>query len=308
MFFGKWSKRIFDFFQNGADKVSAAEVFGLCGRVDVGCVYVCGRDIDRKTSGYEAEICFADRECGCENGLGFVRSDCGLSLRGRLGENRLFADLNFLSDSGADWIGKEALRNGEALWKSGLLPKSGREGLDSGLFGAFGAGLFNGRFDLIGEASRFLPERSGFLQNIFGLLQGKKGWTSPFDLWGIPAEFQRAGILPNRNFDAGIERLGAAAEGHGADLLNAVEKMNGMENGRLSLLEEPAISPEEIRRIRRAIVTEHCAEPVKAEIRVDMSGMKNIINKETDIDSIVTDLTAAVSEAVASAAEGLHKL
>ena len=133
-------------------------------------------------------------------------------------------------------------------------------------------------------------------------MQGKNGWSPVFDLSGIMAEIQGTEILLNKNFKNGVERLGDAVESYGAELLpNAVEK------GRLPLWEEElAISPEEVRRIRRAIVTEYYGEPVKAEIRVDMSGMKNIINKDMDIDSIVTDLTAAVSEAVASAAEGVH--
>lgn len=63
--------------------------------------------------------------------------------------------------------------------------------------------------------------------------------------------------------------------------------------------------------LKKAIGTgalEYGGKPVKAEIKVDMSGMKNIIYKETSIDSVVTDLTAAVSEAVTAAAEGVHIL
>ena len=63
--------------------------------------------------------------------------------------------------------------------------------------------------------------------------------------------------------------------------------------------------------LKKAIGTgalEYCGKPVKAEVKVDMSGMKNIIYKETSVDRIVADLTAAVSEAVTAAAEGVHIL
>lgn len=68
------------------------------------------------------------------------------------------------------------------------------------------------------------------------------------------------------------------------------------------------ISSEEARKIRGDGGTEYGGTPARAEISVDMSGMKNIINSKTDIDSLVTDLTEAVGEAVAAAAEGVYEL
>ncbi len=89
------------------------------------------------------------------------------------------------------------------------------------------------------------------------------------------------------------------------------QKENLLENKLYFCKEDPGelhISLNDVRKALRTEVSEYFGEPVKAEIKVDMSGMKNIINKETSIDSIVTDLTAAISEAVTSVAEGVHNL
>ena len=269
--------------------------------------YFAGRDCRPETG-----LCFADCGSGCESELGFVGAGCNFNAGDRSGGDRLFADIGFLPNSWVDRSGKlgSALRNNDrALGKIGLCLKFGKEDLASGLYRTSGEVLLWDRFDLVSERFGSRQEMLGFsqktvgaLQDRFEFLQGKNGWSPVFDLSGIMAEIQGTEILLNKNFKNGVERLGDAVESYGAELLpNAVEK------GRLPLWEEElAISPEEVRRIRRAIVTEYYGEPVKAEIRVDMSGMKNIINRDMDIDSIVTDLTAAVSEAVASAAEGVH--
>lgn len=68
------------------------------------------------------------------------------------------------------------------------------------------------------------------------------------------------------------------------------------------------ISSEEAKRIRGEGVTERGGASPRTEIRVDFSGMKNIINNETDADSLVADLTEAVREAVTAAAEGVYEL
>lgn len=98
--------------------------------------------------------------------------------------------------------------------------------------------------------------------------------------------------------------------GYGDKLLIS-QKENLFENNLYLCREELGelhISPDDVREVLRAEASEYFRDPVKAEIKVDMSGMKNIINKETSIDSIVTDLTAAISEAVTAAAEGVHNL
>lgn len=68
------------------------------------------------------------------------------------------------------------------------------------------------------------------------------------------------------------------------------------------------ISPRDLRNLIGAETRGHSDRSAKTEIRVDMSGMKNTICRETSIESIVADLTSAVSEAVTAAAEGVHIL
>ena len=160
------------------------------------------------------------------------------------------------------------------------------------------------------EAHFYRAYGSVFLKDCFDFSQGKNVLFAAFDTAEPSGKFQRAELLWEKSVKADFERLGKLLPISVSDMLSINQrKENGAERGRFFLWEdELRISSEEVRKIRRAALSENCGETVKAEIRVDMSGMKNIINRETDIDSIVTDLTAAVSEAVASAAEGVRGL
>lgn len=44
-----------------------------------------------------------------------------------------------------------------------------------------------------------------------------------------------------------------------------------------------------------------------AEIKVDMSGMTNRVENNTDIDGVVKRFTDGITEALDTAAEGVHK-
>lgn len=319
IFIGEADGRAFDFSENGGDVISAAGVIEFRGGLDKGCWVGCGCDFDCKADGgyeferrfadfgyrYKPELPLADRGCRCEGELRFAEFDCGL----KAWDNHLFADIGFILNGEAERSVRQglSLRNENlGLGKIALLLKSGKENFESGFYRARGEALLNDRFDFIQEKGGFLQEKFNSLQEESNLSQEKNVRFSAFDRSWLSAEFQRTELLWENSFKAGFGKLRA---GLGAVMLSAGGKENETGRGRLFLREdELCISPEEIGKIRRAISTEYCAEPVKAEIRVDMSGMKNIINRETDIDSIVADLTAAVSEAVASAAEGVHGL
>ncbi len=66
------------------------------------------------------------------------------------------------------------------------------------------------------------------------------------------------------------------------------------------------LSPEEITLLREIIIEPCYQGREKTEIKVDMTGMKNIINEKTDVTDLIADLTQAVGEAVSAAAEGVH--
>ena len=315
VFVGKAGGRAFDL--GGKAEVSFADCRCNCE------LEFCFYESDRK---HEADACCADR--GRRNAeFPFFGFDCGSEVSDRICEDRLFADVDLLMNSNAERFERQELRlpnQNSELEKIGL-PRAGKADLENGLYRICGAVLARDCFDLVQEGLGSWQERTDLSQKIagalqdrfellhkgsFDLIQDKGTWVSGFDISGISAEIRKTESLFAGNVKVCFEKLAGVVESYGNDLLpSAKGERFGMVKDVLPLLEEePVISPEEIKRIRRAIVTEYYGEPGKAEIRVDMSGMKNIINKEMDIDSIVTDLTAAVSEAVASAAEGVHGL
>ena len=281
VFVGKDGGRVFDL---------GSEVEGSFADRRCHCEHeFCFYEYDRK---HKAEVCFADR--GCRNAeFPLFEFDCGLEVSDMMCEGRLFADVDLLLNGWAERLERQGLRllnDNSELGKIGL-PRAGRAELSQKIVGA-------------------LQDRFDFMHKGADVFQDKGTWVSGFGISGISAEIRKTEMLFAGNVKVWFEKLAGAVESYGEDLIpNAEWERFGMVKGVLPLREEESvISPEEVKKIRKAIVTEYYREPVKAEIRVDMSGMKNIINKEMNIDSIVTDLTAAVSEAVASAAEGVHGL
>ncbi|MDE7281906.1 MAG: hypothetical protein K2N36_09240 [Ruminiclostridium sp.] len=291
--FGEVGGKAFVLSINGGNAFYAAGAFGFCRgegkdrRVDFGGGFECGCDHEREIGGHYGVPCrFADGGFRCETELCFAERDRCYSNKFDFAErDRCYGNEFDLAERDHRCGNEFGFAGRDCCCKVEL----GFVGFDCGL-----------------NAGDSFGEKGFFADNIF-LLNGRADRIGKQALQNDDRSFGNIGLVlksGKENFDTGF--YGAAC---GADLLSAPEvERIVMEKGRLPLPEELVISPEEVRRIRRAIVTEYCAEPVKAEIRVDMSGMKNIINRETDIDSIVTDLTAAVSEAVASAAEGVHGL
>ncbi len=277
LFVGGLGGKAFALSEKCKNRVFAADMAEHCGKLRNGCGLGYDRELD-----YGLELDY-DRNSGHGFGLrswAMVRAD------------ELFSVGSFLLNGAAEMIGKKGfdLRNeNHELGKHGLLFEQGREKSEIYSHPDFGKLFLKDRFDLTQETNRQLA-----------VFEGAE----------LSENLQRAELLWDKNVKAGFGKLGERLTGSAADVfLIGEEKENGVGRGRLFLQEyELCISPDEVRRIRRAAETECFGEPVKAEIKVDMSGMKNIINRETDIDSIVADLTAAVSEAAASAAEGVRGL
>lgn len=66
------------------------------------------------------------------------------------------------------------------------------------------------------------------------------------------------------------------------------------------------ISQEDLKYLRDLAETEVINRFTTAEIKVDMSGMQNIVNNEMDIDGVVEYMVEKVNEAAETVAEGVH--
>ena len=67
------------------------------------------------------------------------------------------------------------------------------------------------------------------------------------------------------------------------------------------------ITSEDLKYLRDIAETEAINRFTTAEIKVDMGGITNNVSSDTDIDGMISNLTAGVNEALNIAAEGVHK-
>ncbi len=73
-----------------------------------------------------------------------------------------------------------------------------------------------------------------------------------------------------------------------------------------SIADSLDVTEEDLKYLRDIAEQENINRFTTAEIHIDQSGMQNIINKDMDLDGIVSGLTDAVNEAVVIIAEGVH--
>lgn len=211
--------------------------------------------------------------------------------------NGFFAADNPLVGAEKEILGKQDLlfwNRDFAFGNLGIIYQQGKEDLGALAYGA----------------ERLAFSKRNFYVTRFSVSQEEGRRSEAFGCTEPSRTFQGASVLWEKSAIKGFERLEGLLSVSAPNIPFTDERdWRGADIGKLFLWEnELHISPEDVKKIRNASMPDYFGEHVKAEIRVDMSGMKNIFNRETDIDCIVADLTAAVSEAVASAAEGVHSL
>lgn len=67
------------------------------------------------------------------------------------------------------------------------------------------------------------------------------------------------------------------------------------------------ITEEDLKYLRDIAEQEAINRFTTAEIHIDQSGMQNTVNKDTDIDGVISMMTDAANEAVDRIAEGVHE-
>lgn len=68
-----------------------------------------------------------------------------------------------------------------------------------------------------------------------------------------------------------------------------------------------AISEEDMKYLRDLAEQESVNRYTTAEIKVDMGGVTNNVNSDTDLDGVIDYLATGVNEAMEKSAEGVHE-
>lgn len=108
------------------------------------------------------------------------------------------------------------------------------------------------------------------------------------------------------NFGEGIDK---SLENLGFENLNDDEITGGIDTIAYNtdvIKDSMDITEEDLKYLRDIAEQETINRYTTAEIKVDMSGMRNTVNNTSDLDGFVSSLTEAVNEAVDIMAEGVH--
>lgn len=112
----------------------------------------------------------------------------------------------------------------------------------------------------------------------------------------------RAGILAQMKLDARNATVQRQAE---IDLAQAAAIETASNTARMA--DSMEVATEELQYMRDLAEREVVNRFTTAEIKIDMSGMRNQISKETDLDGVINYLTETLTETLQTAAEGVHE-
>jgi len=74
-----------------------------------------------------------------------------------------------------------------------------------------------------------------------------------------------------------------------------------------SIADSLSVTDEELEYLRDIAERDAINRFTTAEVKIDMTGMTNKIDGSADIDGIITELTDGFTEALVTAAEGVHE-
>lgn len=116
-------------------------------------------------------------------------------------------------------------------------------------------------------------------------------------------------VMGQAHFGGGGMSLDSAGIGEmslGDDVSNIANGVGGIRDGVGSIADGLSVTNEELKYLRDIAEQEAINRFTTAEIKIDMSNMRNIIDKSNDIDGIVEALTGAVGESLEALAAGVH--
>lgn len=113
------------------------------------------------------------------------------------------------------------------------------------------------------------------------------------------------------NFGAGVEnKIGGMfnmGDGGGFDMSSMMGDVGSIAGDTGSIADSLSVTDEEMEYLRDIAERDAINRFTTAEVKIDMTGMTNKIDGSADIDGIITELTDGFTEALVTAAEGVHE-
>ena len=123
-----------------------------------------------------------------------------------------------------------------------------------------------------------------------------------------PSDYANAMVDPS-DYASGLGGAGSVPSDYGSGLGGAgsvPDNVGKIADNTGAIKDAIDISSEDLKYLRDIAEAEVVNRFTTAEIKVDMSGMQNIVNNEMDLDGVVSYLGEGVNEAMEKAAEGVH--
>ena len=96
-------------------------------------------------------------------------------------------------------------------------------------------------------------------------------------------------------------------DGSGFDMSSMMGDVGSIAGDTGSIADSLSVTDEELEYLRDIAERDAINRFTTAEVKIDMTGMTNKIDGSADIDGIITELTDGFTEALVTAAEGVHE-
>ena len=127
-------------------------------------------------------------------------------------------------------------------------------------------------------------------------------WSKSYD-FGAGVENKIGGMF-NMGDGGGMFNMG---DGGGFDMSSMMGDVGSIAGDTGSIADSLSVTDEELEYLRDIAERDAINRFTTAEVKIDMTGMTNKIDGSADIDGIITELTDGFTEALVTAAEGVHE-
>ena len=130
-------------------------------------------------------------------------------------------------------------------------------------------------------------------------------WSKGYD-FGTGVENKIGGMF-NMGDGGGFDMSSMMGDGGGFDMSSMMGDVGSIAGDTGSIADSLSVTDEELEYLRDIAERDAINRFTTAEVKIDMTGMTNKIDGSADIDGIITELTDGFTEALVTAAEGVHE-
>ena len=130
-------------------------------------------------------------------------------------------------------------------------------------------------------------------------------WSKGYD-FGTGVEDKIGGMF-NMGDGSGFDMSSMMGDGSGFDMSSMMGDVGSIAGDTGSIADSLSVTDEELEYLRDIAERDAINRFTTAEVKIDMTGMTNKIDGSADIDGIITELTDGFTEALVTAAEGVHE-